>query len=94
MHDVEVAPASLLAKITSSGAFGVNSLHHQAVAKVGLGLRPVAWAPDGVIEAVEGTDDDLLLAVQWHPELLADRLPHALLFAWLAEAAKTGRPTR
>ena len=91
VHDVEVAPASLLAKITGSGAFGVNSLHHQAVSRVGLGLRPVAWAPDGVIEAVESTDDDLLLAVQWHPELLADHLPHALLFAWLAEAARTAR---
>jgi putative glutamine amidotransferase len=91
VHDVEVAPASLLGSITGSGTFGVNSLHHQAVAKVGLGLRPVAWAPDGVIEAVESTDDDLLLAVQWHPELVADHLPHGLLFAWLAQAAGTSR---
>jgi putative glutamine amidotransferase len=91
VHEVEVAPASLLAGITGSGEFGVNSLHHQAVARVGRGLRPVAWAPDGVIEAIESTHDDLLLAVQWHPELLADHLPHALLFAWLVEAARTGR---
>jgi gamma-glutamyl-gamma-aminobutyrate hydrolase PuuD len=45
VHAVEVDPGSLLAAITGQRAFGVNTLHHQAVADVGSGLRPVAWAP-------------------------------------------------
>jgi putative glutamine amidotransferase len=34
-------------------------------------LRPVAWAEDGVIEALEQEGNPNLLAVQWHPELSA-----------------------
>ncbi len=87
VHRVEVEPGSLLAAITGQRSFGVNSLHHQAVANVGPSLRPVAWAPDGVIEAVESNDDRPLLGVQWHPELISYQPPHGLLFAWLAQAA-------
>lgn len=87
VHPVEVGPASLLATVTGQPSFGVNSLHHQAVATVGGGLRAVAWAPDGVVEAVESSDDDNLLAVQWHPELLTPDPPHDRLFAWLVRAA-------
>ena len=87
VHPVEVEPGSLLAQITGPRSFGVNSLHHQAVADVGSTLRPVAWAPDGVIEAVESDGGGPLLGVQWHPELLTHQSPHGLLFAWLAQAA-------
>ena len=45
----------------------VNSAHHQAVDRLGDGLRAVQWAEDGVVEAVEGPG---ILAVQWHPERL------------------------
>jgi putative glutamine amidotransferase len=86
VHLVEVDPVSLLAAITGQRAFGVNSLHHQGVADVGSGLRPVAWAPDGVIEAVESLHHPQL-GVQWHPELLTHQPPHGQLFAWLVEAA-------
>ena len=87
VHPVEVDPGSLLATITGPREFGVNTLHHQAVADVGAGLRPVAWAPDGVIEAVESVDGRPLLGVQWHPELLTHQPPHDRLFAWLVQAA-------
>jgi putative glutamine amidotransferase len=87
VHSVEIEPGSLLAAITGQQTFGVNTLHHQAVAGIGAGLRPVAWAPDGVIEAVESIDDRFLLGVQWHPELLTPQPPHDRLFAWLAQAA-------
>lgn len=53
----------------------VNSYHHQALDKVAPSLSVVATAPDGVIEAVEGEG---LLAVQWHPEMIWQRHPHAL----------------
>jgi putative glutamine amidotransferase len=46
----------------------VNSYHHQAIAKPGTNLRPVAFATDGVIEAVEDPTSRFIVGVQWHPE--------------------------
>ena len=55
-------------------SFEVNSLHHQAVGRIGDGLRVVAKCPDGVIEAIERIDSDrFLIGVQWHPEKLVPR---------------------
>src|SRR3954447_22592361 len=53
-HAVTVAADSKLARIAGSGRIDVNSFHHQAIDRLGAGLEPVAWADDGVIEAVEG----------------------------------------
>ena len=46
-------------------------MHHQAVGRLGQGLRAVAWSPDGVIEAIESTERALVTGLQWHPELAA-----------------------
>jgi putative glutamine amidotransferase len=99
VHAVVIEPASRLAGVTGvtgisgSGPLGVNSLHHQSVDRVGAGLRPVAWSPEGVVEAIEGIDQPWL-GVQWHPELLTDRCEHARLFTWLAGAAVQWRDRR
>jgi putative glutamine amidotransferase len=71
----------------------VNSMHHQAIRRLGEGLREVAWAPDGVIEGVEGTDDDrFVLGVQWHPEeLVGHDQPARNLFAAIVDAARRRR---
>jgi len=58
----------------------VNSTHHQAVDGLGS-LRPVAWAPDGVVEAVDLPGHPFCLGVQWHPELFDPRPYAALLDA-------------
>lgn len=57
-------------KLASGDFHGwVNSSHHQSVDNVGDGLRVVAKADDGIIEAVESTTrDHWVLGVQWHPE--------------------------
>lgn len=68
-HHANVVPDSRLAKLVGTNPL-VNSRHHQAVRKVGQGLRVTATAPDGVIEGLESIDNDLLLGVQWHPENL------------------------
>lgn len=66
--------------------FLVNSRHHQAVGRPGAGLRVVASAPDGVVEALEGVEADrFLLAVQWHPEDVAGG-PHEEIFRSFREA--------
>ncbi len=76
-HDIMVQSASLLGGIWQNDPKRVNSYHHQAIAKVGQSLRIVASAPDGVIEAIEGTEHRFVLGVQWHPELMTDHYPVA-----------------
>jgi putative glutamine amidotransferase len=69
-HELRVAPGSRLARLLGAERLPINSLHHQAVRDLAPGLHAVAWAPDGVIEAVEGTDKSFVLGVQCHPEAL------------------------
>ena len=90
-HEVRVAPDSGLARTTGGGPVKVNSFHHQAVDRPGHGLRPVAWAGDGVIEAIEGDGENLLLGVQWHAETLAGDADQLALFERLVDAAGDGR---
>jgi putative glutamine amidotransferase len=88
-HSVTLEPDSRLRAIFGADSFEVNSLHHQAVRKVGEGLRVVAKSPDGVIEATETTDPDrFLIGVQWHPEKLIEEVPmQARIFAAFTAAA-------
>ena len=59
----------MLAAIFGETKFEVNSFHHQAVGKLGAGLRIAAKSPEGVVEATETTSADrFLIGVQWHPE--------------------------
>lgn len=69
---------------------GVNSRHHQAVKDVAPALRAVAWAPDGVLESLEGTNDDWWVrGVQWHPEnLTAHPVQLELWRDFVAEATR------
>ena len=88
VHSVTVLEGSRLRGVVGLDVLGVNSLHHQAVAQVGTGLRAVGWAEDGVIEVVEGVGVNRILGVQWHPELLPVLPGNAGLFGWLVEEAK------
>lgn len=88
-----VEPGSRLAAILGVTEARVNSFHHQAVREVPSGLRAVAWAPDGVIEAVEAPDHRFVMGLQWHPEEMWRRDPlHLKPFAALVEAAHTRLP--
>jgi putative glutamine amidotransferase len=56
------------------GHLCVNSFHHQAIKRVGRGLKVTAYSEDELVEAVEAADDSqYLVAVQWHPEEIADQ---------------------
>jgi len=63
----------------------VNSLHHQAVDQLGAGYVATAHSPDGIIEGIEHTELPIL-AVQWHPELMAEALVDPC-FRWLVDNA-------
>jgi putative glutamine amidotransferase len=88
-HPVTLEPGSRLREIFGEDSFVVNSLHHQAVRRVGEGLRVVAKSPDGIIEATETTDPNrFLIGVQWHPEKLIETDPRQTkIFAALIAAA-------
>jgi putative glutamine amidotransferase len=66
-HEVTIARGSRLRQIAGADTVTVSSYHHQAIGRLGTGLRAVACAPDGCVEAVEHFQAGLL-AVQWHPE--------------------------
>jgi len=81
-HEVTVQAGSRLHRITRAKRLAVNSFHHQAVDELGSGLRVVAHAADGTIEAIEG--EGFTLGVQWHAETLIAHMP---LFEGLVRAA-------
>lgn len=69
-HEISIAPDSRLARLLGVDRLPINSLHHQSVREVADGLLAVAWAPDGVVEALEGAGEAFVVGVQCHPEAL------------------------
>ncbi len=84
-HRVSIRPGSLLAEILGTSEIETNSSHHQVIEELGRGLEAVAFAPDGIIEAIEHKGFDFVLSVQWHPEGIIDREHSQKLFAALIE---------
>jgi putative glutamine amidotransferase len=75
-HPIALEADSWLAGCLDAAEVIVNTLHHQSLRQVAPSLRVVARAPDGVIEAVEGSGPGFVVGVQCHPEELwecADR---------------------
>ena len=87
-HEVRVDEDSRLAEILGEPIVRVNSLHHQGLDRLAVGLKAVAYAPDGLVEAVELPDHPFGLAVQWHPEWLTDQPPMRNLFRSFVQAAE------
>ena len=89
-HEMLVAPGSPLAGILGSERLAVNSLHHQAIARLGAGVDVLARAPDGVIEAIAVEGHSFALGVQYHPEELAPTDPPSqrLFAAFVAASAE------
>ena len=88
-HMVRIAEDSLIGRLAGRPQMEVNSYHHQSVASPGRNLRPVAFASDGVIEAVEDTTGRFVVGVQWHPERVWKEDPFSrALFSSFIEAAR------
>jgi putative glutamine amidotransferase len=73
-HEVTLDKDSLVADVMGATTVTASCHHHQAIAKLGDGLRVVGRAHDKIVEALE-LDGQFLLAVQWHPEDTADEDP-------------------
>jgi putative glutamine amidotransferase len=89
LHEIRVEPDSALGRVVGSERVTVNSYHHQAARKLGRGLRAVAHADDGVVEAIELNGPDFVVGVQWHAECM--EAPEQLaLFDAFTQAAGRG----
>lgn len=75
-HGVSLVPGSQMAALVGALTIDVVSWHHQAITAIPGGWQVAAYAPDGLIEAIEHGSHPWAIAVQWHPELSAEEDPH------------------
>ncbi|AJY77701.1 hypothetical protein VN24_13150 [Paenibacillus beijingensis] len=89
VHPVHIKEGHYIEGVLGKGKVEVNSIHHQAIDKIGDGLEVVALSPDGIAEALTMKDRDNVLAVQWHPEFIAKKDSQGLKpFSWLMDVSK------
>lgn len=69
-HEVNVLADTPLYGLVNTDRIRANSFHHQAIKTLANGLKVMATADDGIIEAVWAPDHRYLRAYQWHPERL------------------------
>ena len=69
-HSVNIKPKTKLFNIIKKQKIQVNSAHHQAIDRPGKELIVSAHSDDGIIEAIEHSQHDWCIGVQWHPEFL------------------------
>jgi putative glutamine amidotransferase len=91
VHTVRIERGSRLGRILGSDEMTVNSMHHQAIKQLAPGLVASAFAPDGLIEGIEGSNGQFLVGVQWHPEELVESDPvmRRLFSAFVSVAAES-----
>ena len=87
-HDVIIEQGTRLATMLPAAELNVNSSHHQAVNRVGDGLRITAHAPDGVVEGLEDPRHPFYVGVQWHPEDMPGEPAASTLFEAFVKAAR------
>jgi putative glutamine amidotransferase len=76
-HSIKIERKTLLYNLFRTGEIWVNGKHHQAIKDLAPGLIISARASDGIIEAVEYTENKFILGVQWHPEGTWEVDPHS-----------------
>lgn len=85
--DVHIVKETHLSRILERARYRVNSLHHQAVDRLGHGLRVAARDDHGVVQAIESEARPFLFGVQWHPEFLVFWRSQQSLFRAMVKAA-------
>lgn len=91
---IEISPGSQLRELLGSDDCKVNALHKQCIDKPGAGIRISARERNGVAQAIEATDHDFVIGVQWHPEYLPHHARQQRLFHGLVERAQAGNDKR
>ena len=85
---VSIEPGSKLAWVVGFTQLKVNALHHQAVNDPGKNIAIVARESNGVVQAIESSQQKYLIGVQWHPEYLPQKPEHRRLFKALVQHAR------
>lgn len=85
---VKLHSASHLASLCRKKHLRVNSLHHQAIKQLGIGLKVVGQDLDLLTQAVESSEGELIIGVQWHPEYLFYLPAQFAIFRWLKQAGE------
>jgi putative glutamine amidotransferase len=79
-HNVCLDPHSRMARLLKNTQFAVNSIHHQAVKKPGVGVQVVGWAEDNIPEAIEVEGYRFVMGLQCHPEEIYQQVPACARF--------------
>ena len=85
-HKIDILDGTLLSELAGTTSTTVNSHHHQAIERLGRNLTPIAWASDGIVEAViDDSSGHWVFGVQWHPEVgwAEDALSQAIFAAFI-----------
>jgi len=85
-HPIRTGEGSPLRDIVGRSAT-VGGAHHQAVRRLGRGVRPTAVSSDGVVESIDVPSRRFALGVQWHPESAASPVAGPLVGEALVRAA-------
>lgn len=88
-HEIRIVPGSPLHQCLGVDTIKVNSCHHQGIKTLPSWLVPMAYAPDGLIEAICERDAKFAWAVQWHPEFFPvnDPVSHKIFTAFVDACA-------
>ena len=88
-HSVVLQEKTKLYSIIGMKKIDVNTSHHQMVKKIAPGFILSAWSEkDEVIEGIEAKDDNFLICVQWHPELMKEKSSELLFDSLITAASK------
>ncbi|OEY66101.1 gamma-glutamyl-gamma-aminobutyrate hydrolase family protein [Marinobacter sp. X15-166B] len=89
VFSAEISQGSRLAAAFDTLTLPINSYNHQAVKALAPGFQATMTAPDGLIEGIEQDGQRWVCAVQWHPEMMAERHPrYQRLFSSFVEACQ------
>ena len=88
LKEIRICDESQLAALIGATDIRVNSLHQQAIDRLGEGISVCARDRDQIVQGVEHKGFDFLIGTRWHPEFLVYRRSDRNLFAGLVEAAR------
>jgi len=90
VHEITLQAETKLSSLFGNNIY-VNSIHHQAINKLGKGLIVSAQSNDGIIEGIELPSHKFAIGVQWHPEMMLTKSDTMkCLFDDLIYHSKTG----
>jgi len=94
LKTLHIEPHTQLSALLGAGPRMINSLHNQAIDRIGAGLKVSGRDLDGIVQAVEDPGHEFLVGVQWHPEFLILMRRQRRLFRALVEHARRHREAR